>query len=394
MVDAGLAVCNGTIVATGSIKELVATYGKPTVEFPGCVLLPGFVNAHTHLELTDFLIWQKRLGPPPSQPATFTDWIIELIRVKRTVSPQELFTSVQSGLTMSIQSGTTTVGDNITLPELLAAYQDSPINARLFLELIGQDPLAFAARLQDAITATSQLSSGHLPGLAPHAPYTLNRRLLPDIAQAAAEHCLPLSLHLAESPDESELLASATGPLADKLYPLVGWQQYLPQPTGVSPTESVFPLLGPNTLAVHGVQLSQQDIIRLRDSGTSLCLCPRSNTRLGVGTAPVKLFKQLGLKLCLGTDSLASNDSLSLWDEIRFALDCYQGVLKPEELLLMATVGGATALGIAGQTGSLLPGKRADLQVVKLSGPLCIETLLDRSRPDYTTVGGRLANAT
>jgi aminodeoxyfutalosine deaminase len=148
-------------------------------------------------------------------------------------------------------------------------------------------------------------------------------------------------------------------------------------------------LLGPSTLAVHCVQLTPADAALLKERGVTICLCPRSNERLAVGTAPVHLFKKLGIPLCLGTDSLASNDSLSLWDEIRFALDVYKGELSPEELLQMATRGGADGIHLAGTVGSLEAGKRADFQVLELDGPCTAERLLAQGRLREVCLSGR-----
>jgi aminodeoxyfutalosine deaminase len=127
-------------------------------------------------------------------------------------------------------------------------------------------------------------------------------------------------------------------------------------------------LLGPATLAVHGVQLTPADAALLKERGVTICLCPRSNERLAVGTAPVHLFTKLGIPLCLGTDSLASNDSLSLWDEIRFALDCYRGDWDRKNCWRWPPTEALPGSAWQELHGLLEPGKRADFQVLDLTG--------------------------
>ncbi len=386
---AALAIANGRILEVGTARELIARYGQPTAEYPGCVIMPGFVNAHTHLELTHFPAWRLRDGLD-YHPHRFVDWIIQMIKVRRGVTPEENRTSLKAGIAASLRAGTTTVGDIVTSADLLPAYGGADIGGRLYLELIGQDRQIFEPRLTRVMEAIETVGGIRHPGLSPHAPYTLNSNFLADVAIAARQRKLPLALHLAESQEESDLLFDSSGPLAEKMYPLVGWQDYLPAPRRTTPARFFDDggLLGPSTLAVHGVQLTPADAALLQERGVTLCLCPRSNERLAVGTAPVHLFNKLGIALCLGTDSLASNDSLSLWDEIRFALDRYKGELGPERLLEMATRGGAAGIGLADQVGALQAGMRADLQVVSLAGDFSAERLLERGRLQQVLVGG------
>ena len=384
-----LAVQGGHILAAGPAAELIPLYGPPTAEFPGCVIMPGFVNAHIHLELTHFPAWRLR-GGLDYHPRRFVDWIIQVIKVRRGITEAEVRSSLMAGIQASLRAGTTLVGDIVTSPALLPAYRETPLGGRLYLELIGQDPLLFEPRLTHALDAAATVVPPRTAGLSPHAPYTLHQTLLPAIAAAAGQHTLPISLHLAESHDESDLLFDSSGPLATELYPFVGWQDYLPSPRKTTPARFFDDggLLGPATLAVHGVQLTPADAALLKQRGVTLCLCPRSNQRLAVGTAPVHLFRKLGMPLCLGTDSLASNDSLSLWDEIRFAVDCYKGELSPEELMQMATLGGAAGIGMAAVAGSLEPGKRADFQVVELNCSCTAERLLGQGQLQQLVLAG------
>lgn len=386
-----LAVKDGHILEAGVSRDLISRYGQPTGDYPGCVILPGFVNAHTHLELTHFPAWRLRSGMD-YHPRRFVDWIVQMVKVRRGISYDESLASLRTGIAACLRAGTTAVGDIVTSPDFLSAYDEAVIGGRLYLELIGQDPALFEPRLNKALNAAHGINGTRQPGLSPHSPYTLSETVLPFITAAARTSNLPLSLHLAESPDEDTLLFDSSGPLADALYPLVGWQGFLPAPRKTTPA-CYFDgagLLGPNTLAIHCVQLTPSDTALLRERGVTICLCPRSNERLAVGTAPVHLFKKLGIPLCLGTDSLASNDSLSLWDEIRFALECYKGELGPERLLEMATAGGAAGISLTGQAGLLEKGKRADFQIVELDGLCTAEGLITQGRLRDVVAGGQI----
>jgi aminodeoxyfutalosine deaminase len=377
----GLAVYRGRILETGRASDLVSRYGCPAVEFPGCVIMPGFVNAHTHLSFTDFPAWSSRV-PEEFPVKDFTDWILRIVKVRRQVTMEETVSSVKNGINQLLASGTTAAGDIITCPETLTGFDGSQLKGRLYLELIGQEKERFDPLLKNAIKAARGIGNPRLPGLSAHAPYTLNSTLLPDIASVASADSLPLSLHLAESPAETELLYNSSGPFTDKVYPVLGWMDYLPQPRRITPVGFFDQggLLGRSTLAIHCVHVSAGDAAILKERGTTVCLCPRSNQWLDVGTAPVALFKKLRIPLCLGTDSLASNDSLSLWDEIRFALDAYSGQLSPDELLQMATTGGATGIGLSDSIGSLTADKYADFQVIETGGDCSASSLLEKGR--------------
>ena len=268
---------------------------------------------------------------------------------------------------MCLESGTTAVGEIVTNPALAEIYCSSQLTGRLYFELLGHDQERFRAMLQKALEAAQSVADGKFgAGLSPHAPYTIGDSIYPLIVDAAHSAGLPLAIHCSESASETDFIFGSSGPLADDFYPFVGWERYLGAPRRCSSTELLdrAGLLLANTLAIHCVHVTRADAEILRQRGVRVVLCPRSNERLDVGRAPVTLLKKLGIPLALGTDSLASNDSLSLWDELHFALNAFPEVLTPVDVFYMATIGGAAALGIAATHGSLESGKRADFQVV------------------------------
>lgn len=357
---------HGRIAAKGTLDELRRMYNVPVVDHPGCAILPGFVNAHTHLELTHFPSWRLR-NHVEYHPHRFVDWIIQLIKVKRGLKPEEMQASVREGIRMCLESGTTAVGEIVTARALTGVLQDSLLGGRMYLELVGQDPGRFQASLHEAVElARACAPETFRAGLSPHATYTIGEENLPLIRDAALAADVPLAIHCSESSEETDFIFDSSGQLAETFYPFVGWERYLTPPRRCSSTELLdrAGLLTDRTLLIHCVQITRADAETLKKRRVSVALCPRSNERLAVGRAPVALLRKLDIPLALGTDSLASNDSLSLWDEIRFALDSFAADLSPADLFRMVTSGGAAALGIDRDHGSLEVGKRADFQVV------------------------------
>ena len=360
----------GLVAATGTLAELKGRCPAPVIDHHDSAIVPGFVNAHTHLELTHFPSWRLRTHIDYN-PRRFSDWIIQLIKITRALHEEDFRTSLGEGIRKCVESGTTAVGDIITRYDLLTSYEVPPIRGRLFFEALGHDPARFTERLEQARTAADGMCGGRLfPGLSPHTPYTISEANLPAIRDAAISRGLPLAIHVSESRSEGDFIFDSSGPLAGELYPFVGWEQYLVPPRRCSSTELLHRhgLLTPSTLAVHCVHIDLADAQIMKQRGVTVCLCPRSNDRLDVGRAPLALFRKLGIPLAIGTDSLASNDSLSLWDELRFALDQFPDELSPDDVFRMATSGGAAALGLSAALGSLEVGKRADFQVITHTG--------------------------
>jgi len=369
-----LAVHRGRIAAVGTLADVRRVCDGTVREFPGSVIMPGLVNPHTHLELTHFPAWKIRKGIDYS-PRTYVDWVIQVIKIRRALTTDELIHSVREGIRKSLECGTTMIGDILTDGSLAPLYHESPLSGRLFREALGRDPARCGALLKELGRDLETPPAGRLKsGLSPHAPHTLSARFMNDVVGLARERGVPTMIHLAESPEEEQFLYDTSGRIADLLYPFAGWENYLPAPGHASSAAYLDGLgvLDSSTTVVHAVQVTPADVDILKRRGVSVVLCPRSNDRLVVGKAPVALLKKAGLPLALGTDSLASNDSLSMWDEMRFLLREFPGHFSPEEVLEMATLGAARALHCEAEGGSLETGKRADFLVVKpsrLPGP-------------------------
>jgi cytosine/adenosine deaminase-related metal-dependent hydrolase len=362
---------DGLVADTGTLTELKSRHTAAVIEHHDCAILPGFVNAHTHLELTHFPSWRLRTHVDYN-PRSFTDWIIQLIKITRGLHVEDFRASLVEGVRKCIESGTTAIGDIVSRYDLVSSYDIPPIRGRLFFEALGHEPEHYRERLKQAISAIEgQNNNGTITsGLSPHTSYTISENNLQLIRDAAFKRKLPLAIHISESQAESDFIFATSGPLADELFPFVGLEQYLMPPRHCSSTELLdrYGLLTPATLAVHCVHLNLADAQILKQRGVTVCLCPRSNDRLDVGRAPLALLNKLNIPLALGTDSLASNDSISLWDEMRFALDLFSEELSPTDVFRMVTSDGAAALGLSASIGSLDVGKRADFQVISNIG--------------------------
>jgi cytosine/adenosine deaminase-related metal-dependent hydrolase len=365
--DGAVLVRDGRLAAVGRRRDLQDGWSGATVDFGDALLLPPLVNAHTHLELTRFPRWAEQAGET-QDGGGFVDWIIRLIRIKRRISPEELRDSLLDGLRLALEAGTGAVGDVLSCPPARSGYRNSPVYGRYFCEVLGLDP----ARVQKALDRWADLcrqgETGRLtPGLAPHAPYTLSPAAMRLVLDSAATDNLSLTLHFAESAEECRFLEGSTGAVAEQLYPFIGWDDRLPPPAGVRPAAWLDALggLGERTLLVHGVQVTAEEADLLARRRATVVLCPRSNQQLQVGSAPVAHYRAAGVRLALGTDSLASSPTLSIWHELAAARRLYGAALAPGELLAMATINGALALGLDGEMGRLQPGWGGHFLVVR-----------------------------
>ncbi len=380
-IEAGaLLVHAGRIVTVGSLKEIkCSSPGIEVVDFQDALLVPLLVNAHTHLELTDFAQWAETAGEV-AQPQNFVDWILRLIRVKRKLSGDQYQLSLRHGIEQSLAVGTGAVGDILAHHTACNLYQKFPLLGTLFLETLGQDP-AVIRRLRNGLTQTLQDAAVGLVelGISPHSPYTISKDYLQSLYRYCQQQNIRCTTHLAESSDEVDFVERSCGDLAGRLYPQIGWENYVPHPSGLRPVEYVRQQGGlfPENLLVHGVHLNNTEIELLTEKNMRLVLCPRSNANLKVGKAPAGKLYQSGMKLALGTDSLASCDSLSIWDEMAFAHHWFEGELDAPTLFNMATLGGAEALGIENEVGSFEADKSASFQVLQPKTNVAVDKIFD-----------------
>lgn len=362
----GVLVQDGKIVAVAPLNEIDQSRTSRVTEFPGCVIMPGLINAHTHLELTSYPLW-KRAANITAPATTYHGWIREVITIKRDLSLADLKASLHKGLSLALASGTTMVGDILAERRLLPLYSNSSLSGRVYLEFLGRDPQRYGATLASLESDISLLPDNVHPGISPHTPFTLSEELFSLLFNKCRELSLPQAIHLAESGAESEFFRDSTGSIADKIFPFVGWDEHIPEPMKTTSTAWLAEKgwLSPALSAVHAVHVTDNDIDLLRMSGATVVICARSNHGLGVGKAPIGKFLGANIPLAIGTDSMATVSSLSMFDEIRFLLDNFPGDLNPEIALRLASSGGAKALRRSDCAGTLEAGKRADFIVIR-----------------------------
>jgi cytosine/adenosine deaminase-related metal-dependent hydrolase len=387
LIGGALLEVDGQIAALGPLADLRrANPAVEVVEFADAIIAPLLVNAHTHLELSDFPDWAAAAGET-EEPDSFVDWILRLVRIKRTLSRKQYAISMANGIERSIAAGTGAVGDIVSQYPNRKAYLGSSLHGVIYLESLGQDPEIISHIKHDLRSILTEAVVGQLRlGLSPHSPYTISGSYLGDIYSKCQQEGLPCCTHLAESAAEVKFIEQSGGDLATRFYPGIGWEYLVPKASGKRPAKYLQQHGGlfPGNLLVHGVQLNADEIKLLAATQMSLALCPRSNARLKVGKAPVAELQAAGIRLALGTDSLASNDSLSLWDEMAFAHRWFEGALDAPTLLQMATLNGAQVLGVDPQLGSLTTGKLASFQVLQPDS-----TVVERELLDFLVAPGR-----
>jgi len=362
MMDAFTLIENGTLeienglicdVHTGRPKQNGIDHG------PG-VLMPPFVNAHLHLELSAL----KNHLP---FDRGFRSWVKLLLEKRDAMGQEKLISDARISIQHLIQSGTLYVGDISTLGIIRPLIKRSCLNGILFHEFLG-------SHIPDVVVQKNESVSFSVAG---HAPHTTSPQLLMALKKYAAAENLPFSMHLAESDDEKEFIRDRKGPWADFLISrgidFTSWG--IGSKTPVSYAHDMG-LLDSSTLAVHLLNLEKNDMDLLARSKTQVCVCPRSNWNLHQRLPDIERMIQKGIQPALGTDSLASCDSLSILDEMAFVQNHYPG-LDPETILAMGTINGARALGVEHVTGTLSKGKKAQFLYRPLEG-LTRETLLYR----------------
>jgi cytosine/adenosine deaminase-related metal-dependent hydrolase len=326
-------------------------------------LMPGLVNAHTHLELS-------YLAGAVAQAGTFIDWIRRVMALRRErpdPAAPEIVGAARAAIQALREAGAAAVGDISNTLVTVPLLNEGPLAAAVFFEV-----LRFRAAEADTVVEDAERRAQDVPcaphvrvWLAPHAPYSVSPRLFQAIrARLDGTAAARTSVHLAESREEAGLLAGAGGPFRDLLQDLGAWDDAWRAPgCGTVPYLDDLGFLGPRTLAVHGVQMTEGDLGRLARTGATLVTCPRSNRHVGAGDPPVERFYASGVPIAVGTDSLASAPDLEIFSELAALRALVPGV-PASRLLASATAVGARALGCGAALGSIEPGKLAALIAV------------------------------
>jgi 5-methylthioadenosine/S-adenosylhomocysteine deaminase len=383
---------NGRIVETQAHRDDV-------VRFSGCAIIPGFVNAHSHIELT---ILRGYLDHLP-----FTDWIPRLTHAKyKVLSRNEMLASARLGAIEMLQAGVTCLGEVMDLGTAWDAMREFGLQGVAYQEVFGPAE----AQADEAMSGLKRKIEGYADevsetlriGVSPHAPFTVSARLYRAVNEFARRESLPLTTHIGESQEEGMFVRCGAGVFAER------WaERGIPVvPSGCSPLQylSNLGLLRPGTLLIHAIDLEDADLQLLRENGPALVHCPKSNAKLAHGIARLTEIRNTGIRLGLGGDSVASNNVVDMFEEMRAAIFQQRARTKQFDALdantafRMATLGGAECLGLEDQLGSLDAGKRADFAVVDLSD-LALQPVYDpieamvysasRSNVRATYIGGR-----
>jgi cytosine/adenosine deaminase-related metal-dependent hydrolase len=330
--------------------------GESWINLGRAVLMSGFVNCHNHLELT-------ALGPMVHRTNDFVAWLDEVRTLRNSESEGFLAASAREGVAQSLLAGVTTLADHSNSGLSLDALSEMPIRAFILYELIALDKKTFEERVplyKERIKNTKE--TPHLSwGLAPHASYSVSQGLFEWTRRVCEKDRRIISIHLHEHKEEAEFLMTGGGGFRQMQERLGANLSDYPPP-GLSPTAYLQSLgiLRPKTLLIHANYISDEDIRQIKKSGASVVFCPRSHSYFNHTEHPLEKLLLAGVNVSLGTDSLVSNWTLSILDEMRLIKTNYPGV-DARTIFKMASANGAEALGLGGKIGKLGEGACADI---------------------------------
>ena len=392
----GVVVVEGTRIAyVGTVDDAPAGIDE---QLGDVVLMPGLVNAHCHLELTAMRGFLEDLD--------FQRWILRLTSARRAILDDDaLLASARYGIEEGIRAGITSYADTCSSGVVMRAMRDAGVRGIVYQEVFGPDPAQCAqsiAGLREKISSLRYLETPLVRvGVSPHAPYTVSDDLFRATAALAREQSLPIAVHIAESEVEQNLVVEGSGPFADGLRR----RGIAVSPRASSPIQLLASLgvLERGALLIHCIRIDRRDIDSIATSRSGVAHCPASNAKLGHGTAPLVELLEAGIAVGLGTDSMASNNRMDILDEARAALLAQRARIRsfevPEavDVLELATVGGARAIGLESVVGTLEPGKQADLAAFSLDGigpvhdPVAAAIFtITGARARFVAVGGRV----
>jgi aminodeoxyfutalosine deaminase len=384
--DGAVAVEGGRVADAGRYTELRPRRGGEVIDLGEVVLLPGLINAHCHL---DFTALRGAIAPQRS----FADWIVQINALRHEFSDDEFLESILRGFEEARRWGTTTIANIESMPGLLTRMPAPPLRTWWFAELIDVRPqLPLREIVEDALGCRRGKENwlGGF-GLSPHAPYTVSPELSRLAKEAAKQNGVLLTMHLAESAEEMEMFRDGRGRLFDLL-------QDLARPmddcgAGKTPLAVMLEreVIDEHWIVVHLNELAEEDFARLETSPRfHIAHCPRSSRYFQHRPFALQKLTELGFNVCLGTDSLASNSSLSLFAEMQMLRDAHPW-LAPERILEMATANPARALQQDRALGKIRAGFQADLialPIENFSGDIFDEVIAWRHPVRWMLVAG------
>ncbi len=351
-------------------------------------MIPGLVNAHIHLELT-------RTSILPPAPTRLDLWIHSLLQALEKTGEKRSRAAVAEGIRQCLRSGTTTVGEIETLGISSVLLRRSPLRARVFRELIGLDPAKAPSLLRRAKQFAHQKPLRHLRyGVSPHAPYSTSEELLRNLAAWSRREKICFAMHLAESPGEIEMIQEGRGALMGML----SKKGKIPS-SWVAPRVRPFDwiqslgLLSSRFTLIHGNLLRDREMEKVVQRNGSVVYCPGSHAYFRYEKYPLEKMLRKGVRVALGTDSLASNRSLDMFREMASIRKNHPSV-SPRQIFTMATAAGAGALGWQDAAGCLKPGKEADFLMIPTPNSMSGDGLMDfltsaKPKPSAVFISGK-----
>ena len=394
-----VAIDGSQIVAVGSREEINARLPDARVEnFGEAAILPGLVNAHSHLELT------VMRGFLEAEEHDFFAWLKKLTIARMGMTDEDLFVSATCGAIEAAHAGITCLGDSSSFAtQSMKALQQVGLRGIVYQESFGPDPKLAREnfeKLTEQVNAMRSLETNLVrAGVSPHAPYTVSAPQLELISRLAADEKIPLMMHAAESEAERMFMLQGEGPFAEGLRKRgIEWRA-----PGISTIQHLdrHGVMSTRPLLAHCINVDDADIDLIKQRNAGIAHCPKSNAKLQHGRAPFAKFLSHGLNVGLGSDSVASNNTCDILEEARFATlvarlpsppgtavsgegpsavapsnsprpmgkgKAASQTISGAEALYAATLGGARALGLDGQIGALAIGMSADLTVLGLRG--------------------------
>ena len=362
---------NGTIVES----EGKITYAGPRdtapagddTELGDAILLPGLINTHTHLELT---VMRGFL-----EDCRFTAWIDKLRKSRNEALTEEmLLDSARFGIVEGLESGVTTYADTCSSGVVMRAMRELGVRGVMYQEVFGPDPSLAETSMRELEGRVARLETEQDDlvslGVSPHAPYTVSDPLYDAAARFAHERSLPLAMHVAESEAEVRGVVAGEGEFSAALRKRgIESRRRYRSPIALLEERGA---LERGPLLIHCVRVDDADIATMARHVCSVAHCPASNAKFGHGIAPILPMIAAGVKVGIGSDSVASNNRMDILDEARLAVLIHRASTQrhdafgADQALGLATLGGARALGIEARVGSLEVGKDADLAAFRL----------------------------
>ncbi len=351
---------DGKIKFAGRFNDIDKQGSCRTIDLGNSAIIPGLINAHTHLELT-------HLYNCISYNGDFTDWVRQIIIAKEPWTEHEYVSSIQDGITQSLEAGTTTIADTNRNGLALDELKKSKIRKVLFYELIDFNPHSAENTIENYKAEINRIGNDKLlsVGIYPHSPYTVSKELYKRCKRVSEELGIHFATHASETNDEIEFLTRGTGRIMSLLKyrdMLNNWKY-----PGLRPIEYLnnMGILKNECILVHCNYITEEEIEDISRSGSSIVFCPRSHKFFGHKNHPFRKFIDLGVNVTLGTDSLASNNSLSILDEMKYLYEQHKEV-RPQDILYMGTVAGAIAFRMKDKIGRLKSGYEADITAIRL----------------------------